>query len=62
MNACHRSENSSSSLLTRGVRRRLMRCAKCRHDWSLTELAAVAGLSSRTLQRRLGVFLGKSPA
>jgi transcriptional regulator GlxA family with amidase domain len=30
-------------------------------DWSVTELADVAGVSSRTLQRQFRVFLDKAP-
>src|SRR5712664_2838170 len=61
MNACpHRP--SSKSLLPRGVRRALdpMR-ANVGRDWSVTELAGVAGVSSRTLQRQFRIFLGKAP-
>ena len=48
--------------LPRGVRRALdaMRGNPGR-EWSVTELAAAAGLSSRTLQRQFRVFLGKTP-
>jgi AraC-like DNA-binding protein/tetratricopeptide (TPR) repeat protein len=61
MNACPHSP-SSKSLLPRGVRRALdaMR-ANVGRDWSVTELADVAGVSSRTLQRQFRVFLGKAP-
>src|SRR6266480_350981 len=56
--------NSSSSapLLPRGVRRALeaMR-ADVGRDWSVTELAGAAGVSSRTLQRQFRIFLGKPP-
>jgi AraC-like DNA-binding protein len=61
MNA--RTQSSSSvSLLPRGVRRALdaMR-ANVGHDWRVTELAGVAGVSGRTLQRQFRVFLGKAP-
>jgi len=53
---------SSPPLLPRGVRRALdaMR-ANVGHDWSVTELAGVAGVSSRTLQRQFRIFLGKPP-
>lgn len=53
---------SSPPPLPRGVRRALdaMR-ASAERDWSVTELAQVAGLSSRTLQRQFGMFLGKTP-
>src|SRR6202165_354778 len=61
MNACPHSP-SSKSLLPRGVRRALdaMR-ANVGRDWSVTELADVAGVSSRTLQRQFRVFLDKAP-
>lgn len=54
--------DSSTSLLPRGVRRALdaMR-ANVGHDWSLNELAETAGLSSRTLQRQFREFVGKAP-
>src|SRR3981189_1948340 len=61
MNACpHRP--SSKSLLPRGVRRALdaMR-SNVGRDWSVSELAGVAGVSSRTLQRQFRVFLRKVP-
>ena len=53
---------SSPILLPRGVRRALdaMRTNVGR-DWSVTELAEAAGLSSRTLQRQFREFLGKAP-
>jgi AraC-like DNA-binding protein/tetratricopeptide (TPR) repeat protein len=53
---------SSAPLLPRGVRRALdaMR-ADVGHDWSVTELADIAAMSSRTLQRQFRVFLGKTP-
>ena len=62
MNACP-DRASSPSLLPRGVRRALdaMR-ANVGRDWSVTELAEAAGLSSRTLQRQFREFLGKSPS
>jgi AraC-like DNA-binding protein/tetratricopeptide (TPR) repeat protein len=61
MNARPRSSPSASPL-PRGVRRALdaMR-ANAGHDWSLAELAGVAGVSSRTLQRQFRTFLGKTP-
>ena len=61
MNACP-DRNSGTPLLPRGVRRALdaMRTNAGR-DWSVTELAEAAGLSSRTLQRQFRVFLGKTP-
>jgi len=53
---------SSTNLLPRGVRRALdaMR-ANVSRDWSVVDLAAAAGVSSRTLQRQFKMFLGKSP-
>ena len=61
MNACP-NRSSSISLLPRGVRRALdaMR-TNVGHDWSVTELAGVAGVSGRTLQRQFRIFLGKAP-
>lgn len=61
MNA-HPRRDSSTPPLPRGVRRALdaMRASAGR-DWSVAELAGVAGLSSRTLQRQFGMFLGKTP-
>ena len=55
-------DSSSKSLLPRAVRRALdaMR-ANVGRDWSVTELAGVAGVSSRTLQRQFRIFLGKAP-
>ncbi len=49
-------------MLPRGVRRALetMRADPGR-DWSVPDLAAVAGVSSRTLQRMFQVFLRKAP-
>lgn len=54
--------SSSAAPLTRSVRRALdaMR-ANVGHDWSVAELADVAGVSSRTLQRQFRIFLGKAP-
>jgi AraC-like DNA-binding protein/tetratricopeptide (TPR) repeat protein len=54
--------SSSIRLLPRGVRRALdaMR-ANVGRDWSVAELADVAGVSGRTLQRQFRVFLGKAP-
>src|SRR5450432_4493656 len=54
--------SSSEPLLPRGVRRALdaMRTNVGR-DWSVSELADVAGVSSRTLQRQFRIFLGKAP-
>ena len=56
------SPSPSEPLLPRGVRRALdaMRTNAGR-DWSVSELADVAGVSSRTLQRQFRVFLGKVP-
>ncbi len=55
-------DSSSKPLLPRAVRRALdaMR-ANVGCDWSVTELAGVAGVSSRTLQRQFRIFLGKAP-
>jgi AraC-like DNA-binding protein/tetratricopeptide (TPR) repeat protein len=55
-------QSSSTPLLPRGVRRALdaMR-ANVGHDWSVTDLADAAGVSSRTLQRQFRIFLGKTP-
>jgi len=52
----------STPVQPRGVRRALesMRADPGR-DWSVPDLAAVAGVSSRTLQRMFQVFLGKAP-
>src|SRR3954465_6513049 len=54
--------SSGAALLPRAVRRALdaMR-ANVGHDWSVVELADVAGVSGRTLQRHFRVFLGKTP-
>ena len=57
-------QNSSSmaSPLPRSVRRALDAMhANLGHGWSVTELAAVAGVSGRTLQRQFLAFLGKAP-
>jgi AraC-like DNA-binding protein/tetratricopeptide (TPR) repeat protein len=53
---------SNTPPLPRGVRRALdaMR-ANVGRDWNVTDLAAVAGVSTRTLQRQFRVFLGKAP-
>ena len=53
---------TSPSPLPRGVRRVLeaMR-ANLGHNWRLTELAAIAGVSGRTLQRQFLSFVGKTP-
>jgi len=54
--------SSAASPLPRGVRRALdaMR-SSLGHNWRLTELAAVAGTSGRTLQRQFLTFVGKTP-
>jgi AraC-like DNA-binding protein/tetratricopeptide (TPR) repeat protein len=54
--------SSSAAPLPRGVRRALdaMR-ANPGHDWSVADLADIAGVSSRALQRQFRVFLGKPP-
>jgi AraC-like DNA-binding protein/tetratricopeptide (TPR) repeat protein len=55
-------ETMPSSPLPRSVRRALdaMR-AHVGRDWRLAELAAVAGVSGRTLQRQFLSFLGRTP-
>ncbi|MCA6114463.1 helix-turn-helix domain-containing protein [Bradyrhizobium sp. WSM 1738] len=54
--------SAARSPLPRGVRRALdaMR-ANVGHNWRLAELAAVAGVSARTLQRQFLAFIGKTP-
>jgi AraC-like DNA-binding protein/Tfp pilus assembly protein PilF len=54
--------NRAPTLLPRGVRRALdaMR-GHIGRDWSVAELASVAGVSGRTLQRQFRIFLGKAP-
>ncbi len=54
--------DSIPSVLPRGVRRALeaMR-ANLERDWSVADLAAIACVSSRTLQRQFQIFLGKAP-
>ena len=48
--------------LPRSVRRVLEAMhANVGHRWRVAELASVAGVSSRTLQRQFMCFLGKSP-
>ncbi len=48
--------------LPRGVRRVLEAMhANVGHRWRISELASVAGVSSRTLQRQFTCFLGRSP-
>jgi AraC-like DNA-binding protein/tetratricopeptide (TPR) repeat protein len=56
-------KTSSAAPLPRGVRRALdaMR-ADVERDWSVPDLASVAGISGRTLQRQFRGFLGKAPA
>ena len=53
---------SAGSPLPRGVRRVLdaMR-GNVGRDWRLAELAAIAGVSGRTLQRQFLAFVGKTP-
>ncbi|HMM93168.1 helix-turn-helix domain-containing protein [Bradyrhizobium sp.] len=54
--------SAATSPLPRGVRRAVdaMR-ANVGHNWRLAELAAVAGVSGRTLQRQFLAFVGKTP-
>src|SRR5258708_4644294 len=53
---------STSSPLPRSVRRTLEAMhANAGHGWNLKELAAVAGVSGRTLQRQFLSFVGKAP-
>ena len=55
-------QNISSTPLPRSVRRALDAMhANVGHGWNVTELAAVAGVSGRTLQRQFLAFLGKAP-
>jgi len=52
----------TTPLLPRGVRRALDAMhANVGHQWHISELAEVAGVSTRTLQRQFLSFLGKSP-
>jgi AraC-like DNA-binding protein/tetratricopeptide (TPR) repeat protein len=53
---------AANALLPRGVRRALdaMR-ADLGRDWTVNDLAAIAGVSGRTLQRQFRIFFGKSP-
>jgi AraC-like DNA-binding protein/tetratricopeptide (TPR) repeat protein len=55
-------EPSTSPPLPRSIRRALdaMR-ANVERDWSVVDLATVAGVSSRTLQRQFRCFVGKAP-
>ncbi len=56
------SDKPSDRLLPRSVRRALDAMhANVGHAWTVTELAAVAGVSTRTLQRQFLAFLGKAP-
>jgi AraC-like DNA-binding protein/Tfp pilus assembly protein PilF len=54
--------SAATSPVPRGVRRALdaMR-SNIGHNWRLTELAAIAGTSGRTLQRQFLSFVGKTP-
>jgi len=53
---------STASLLPRSVRRAVDAMhANVGRNWSVTELAVVAGVSGRTLQRQFLAFLGKTP-
>ncbi|MGZ3350220.1 MAG: helix-turn-helix domain-containing protein [Xanthobacteraceae bacterium] len=55
-------QNISSTPLPRSVRRVLDAMhANVGHGWNVTGLAAVAGVSGRTLQRQFLAFLGKAP-
>ena len=55
-------QNISSTPLPRSVRRALDAMhANVGHGWNVTGLAAVAGVSGRTLQRQFLAFLGKPP-
>jgi AraC-like DNA-binding protein/tetratricopeptide (TPR) repeat protein len=56
-------ENSPSTApLPRGVRRALEAMhANVGRRWRIAELASIAGVSSRTLQRQFTCFVGKSP-
>ena len=56
------SDQLSNRLLPRSVRRAVDAMhADAGHTRSVTELAAVAGVSSRTLQRQFLAFLRKTP-
>ena len=55
-------KSSGTTILPRGVRRALDAMhASLERDIGLSELAEVAGLSSRALQRQFKTFLGKTP-
>ena len=57
-----KSHLSTTSPLPRSVRRALDAMhANVGHNWSVTELATIAGVSGRTLQRQFLSFLGKAP-
>src|SRR4051812_31651274 len=52
----------TTPLLPRSVRRALDAMhANVGHQWRISELAEVAGVSARTLQRQFMSFVGKSP-
>ncbi|MBR1273895.1 helix-turn-helix domain-containing protein [Bradyrhizobium sp. AUGA SZCCT0283] len=54
--------SSVASPLPRGVRRALDAMhSNVGHNWRLTELAAIAGTSGRTLQRQFLAFVGRTP-
>ena len=54
--------SSVNSPLPRGVRRALAAMnANVGRNWRVAELAAIAGVSARTLQRQFLDFLGKTP-
>src|SRR5262249_48239967 len=56
------SNSTPALLLPRAVRRALDAMhANIGHRWTITELAAIAGTSARTLQRQFLSFLGKTP-
>ena len=53
---------SATSAVPRGVRRALDAMhSSIGYNWRLTELAAIAGTSGRTLQRQFVSFIGKTP-
>jgi AraC-like DNA-binding protein/Tfp pilus assembly protein PilF len=55
-------KSSNNMLLPRSVRRAVEAMdSNLGHAWTVTELAAIAGVSSRTLQRQFLAFLGKTP-
>lgn len=60
--AAGQKDSSTALLLPRGVRRALAGMhANVGHNWSVKELATIAGVSGRTLQRQFLAFLGKAP-